>query len=132
MAKGPTAGGGRVRTRLREIFASRAEIEASEERRYVEQQGGCTAIAQLKGRRRAVLSGVLRSVTLRPQGGVPALEAELYDGTGAVRLVWLGQRRIVGIEPGRRVRLSGFVSTTADGHPLVYNPRYELAPRQGE
>lgn len=131
MAK-TSSGGGRVRTRLRSVFASRAELEASEERRYVEQQSGCVAVAELTARRRAELSGVLRSVTLRPRGGVPALEAELYDGTGAVRLVWLGQRRIVGIEPGRRIRLVGFVSTSEDGHPLVYNPRYELAPRQGE
>jgi hypothetical protein len=113
------------------MLESRAEIEASEERRQVA-RSGCTAVAQLTDRRRAELFGVLRSVTLRPRGGVPALEAELFDGTGSVRLVWLGQRRIAGIEPGRRLRLTGFVSTSADGHPVVYNPRYELAPKQGE
>ena len=131
MAKGPSFAGGRVRTGLRSMLESRAEIEASEERRHVE-RSGATAVASLTDRQRAELFGVLRSVTLRPRAGVPALEAELYDGTGSVRLVWLGQRRIAGIEPGRRLRLTGFVSTSADGHHVVYNPKYELAPKQGE
>ena len=32
----------------------------------------------------------LRSVTLRPVDGVSCLEAELYDGSAAVTLIWLG------------------------------------------
>jgi len=130
MAKGPSVTGGRVRTRMSSMLASRAEIEASDERKQVA-RSGCAAVAQLKDRTRAELYGVLRSVTLRPRLGVPALEAELYDGTGTVRLVWLGQRRIAGIEPGRRVRLTGFVSTR-DSRPVMYNPKYELSPKQGE
>jgi len=130
MAKGPSVTGGRVRTRMSSMLASRAEIEASDERKQAA-RSGCAAVAQLKDRARAELYGVLRSVTLRPRLGVPALEAELYDGTGTVRLVWLGQRRIAGIEPGRRVRLTGFVSMR-DGHPVMYNPKYELTPKQGE
>ena len=46
------------------------------------------------------LSGTLRTVTLRPRGGVPALEAELDDGTGVIIVVWLGRRRIAGIGAG--------------------------------
>ena len=84
---------------------------------------------ELRDRRRAEVFGVLRSVILRPRQNVPALEAELYDGTGSVRLVWLGQRTIAGIEPGRRARLTGFVSH-CDGRPTMYNPRSELAPRR--
>jgi hypothetical protein len=131
---GPTTVGGRVRTGagalrsgLRSVLASRAEIEASEEREHAKKQG-CAAVSGLRPRTRAEVFGVLRSVTLRPRRGVPALEAELYDGTGSVQVVWLGQRQIAGIEPGRRVRLTGFVSMR-DGHPTMYNPRYELAPR---
>jgi hypothetical protein len=129
MAKGPSVTGGRVRTGLRGMLASRAEIEASDERRHAEGTG-CTAVSQMQVRTKVDLFGVLRSVTLRPRKGVPALEAELYDGTGSVRLVWLGQRTIAGIEPGRRLRATGFV-TSCDDRPLIYNPRYELAPRQG-
>ena len=134
MAKGPTLTGGRVKTGLRgglsAVLASRAEIEASDERRHAE-GAGCTAIGQMRMRTRVELFGVLRSVTLRPRMGVCALEAELYDGSGSVRLVWLGQRTIAGIEPGRRVRVTGLVSRV-DGHPLIFNPRYELAPKRAE
>lgn len=130
MAKGPSVTGGRLRTGLRTVMASRAEIEASDERKHAE-GSGCTAVAQAKYRSRVELFGVLRSVTLRPRLGVPALEAELFDGTGSVRLVWLGRRTIAGIEPGRRLRASGLVSRV-DGRALIFNPRYELAPKQGE
>ena len=43
-------------------------------------------------------SGSLRTVTLRPRGGVPALEAELYDGSGA------DHARLAGPSPDRRHR----------------------------
>lgn len=71
------------------------------------------------------MAGTLRTVTLRPRGGNPALEAELYDGTGVVNLVWLGRRRIAGIEPGRKLRAEGLVSVQ-DGRKVIFNPRYEL------
>jgi hypothetical protein len=64
-------------------------------------------------------------VTLRPRGGVPALEAELYDGSGVITLVWLGRRRIAGIEPGRCLRVEGRVGLHA-GQRIMFNPRYEL------
>ena len=60
-----------------------------------------------------------------PRGGVPALEAELYDGTGMLTLVWLGRRRIAGIEPGRAIEVSGRIGSH-DGVRVLYNPRYEL------
>ena len=55
------------------------------------------------------------------------LEAELYDGSGAITLVWLGRRRISGISPGRDVQVHGRVGMQ-DGTPVLYNPRYELIP----
>jgi hypothetical protein len=73
------------------------------------------------------VKGTLRTVTLRPRAGLPALEAELYDGTAALVLVWLGRRRIAGIEPGRVVTASGRVSTQ-EGRRVIFNPRYELLP----
>ena len=59
---------------------------------------------------------------------MPALEAELYDGSGSLYVVWLGRRHIAGIEPGRRLRIHGMV-TEAEGHRAVFNPRYELVPK---
>ena len=59
---------------------------------------------------------------------MPALEAELYDGSGCISVVWLGRRHIAGIEPGRRIRVYGMV-TESEGNRAVFNPRYELVPR---
>lgn len=119
-----------LRTALHHAFASQAELEASDER-LESAKAGCTAVADLPDRRRVTVNGVLRSVTLRPRQGVAALEAELYDGTGTVDLVWLGRREISGIEPGRRGLFEGLVCAI-DGRPTIYNPRYELQPRPGE
>ncbi|MDT0164356.1 OB-fold nucleic acid binding domain-containing protein [Actinotalea sp. AC32] len=119
--------GERLREVLRSATANRAEFEASQERRKAVRVG-CTTVAAVQDRRRASVAGVLRSVTLRARENVPALEAELFDGTGSLRVVWLGQRRIAGIEPGRRARMEGLVCLS-DGRPTMYNPRYELEGR---
>ena len=81
-------------------------------------------------RERVTVSGTLRNVTLRPRAGVPALEAELYDGSGAVSVVWLGRRQIAGIEPGRQLIAHGRV-TKSQGRFVMFNPRYELRPIGG-
>ncbi|NMR19386.1 OB-fold nucleic acid binding domain-containing protein [Cellulomonas fimi] len=119
-----------LRSALQHVFASQAELEADEER-HESAKAGCTAVRDLPDRRRSTVNGVLRSVTLRPREGVPALEAELYDGTGTVDLVWLGRREISGIEPGRRGSFEGMACTVV-GRSTIYNPRYELQPRHGE
>lgn len=120
-----------LRERVRKVLASQAEIEADEERADALGVPGCCPVAALPHRARASVSGVLRSVTLRPREGVPALEAELYDGSGTLDLVWLGRRQIAGIEPGRRVKVDGMVCLV-DGRRTVFNPRYELRARPGE
>lgn len=120
-----------LKERVRKVLASQAEIEADEERADALAVPGCCAVDRLQDRTRASVSGVLRSVTLRPREGVPALEAELYDGSGTLDLVWLGRRQIAGIEPGRRLRVDGLVCRV-DGRRTLFNPRYELRPRPGE
>jgi hypothetical protein len=105
-------------------WASGDDDEAKELRSDTE-RAGCCAIADVVDRERVDLQGSLRTVTLRPRGGVPALEAELYDGSGVVTVVWLGRRRIAGIEPGRVIRVSGRTGLQ-DTTRVMYNPRYEL------
>jgi hypothetical protein len=116
---------------LKKAVASQDEIEADEERADAHRSVGCTPIDQLDDRSRASVSGVIRSVNLRPREGVPALEAELYDGSGSLDLVWLGRREIGGVSPGRRLKIEGLVCMI-DGRRTVFNPRYELRPRPGE
>ena len=86
---------------------------------------GDVCIGDAVDRTLVTLQGTIRSLTVRPRGGVPALEAELYDGSGVITLVWLGRRRIAGIDPGRSMRVRGRIGRH-DGVRIVYNPRYEL------
>lgn len=90
-------------------------------------ESGLATIAGAPDRERVRLRGTLRTVTLRPRGGVPALEAELFDGTGVITIVWLGRRRIAGISPGRSIEVQGRIGAH-DGSRIMYNPRYELIP----
>ncbi|WP_127841950.1 OB-fold nucleic acid binding domain-containing protein [Actinomyces wuliandei] len=91
---------------------------------------GTQAVADVLVRRRARVSGVLQAVTYSPAAGRPLLVGHLYDGTGRLDLVWLGQRRVVGIDPGQRLVAEGMV---ADGspRPRIYNPAYELLGAPG-
>jgi hypothetical protein len=88
---------------------------------------GVHKIAEAPDRELVRLRGTLRTVTLRPRGGVPALEAELFDGTGVITIVWLGRRRIAGIAPGRAMQVQGRIGAH-QGVRILYNPRYELMP----
>ena len=48
-----------------------------------------------------------------------------------LRVVWLGRRRIPGVDAGTELRLQGMV-TVRDGLPTMFNPRYEILSRQEE
>jgi RecJ-like exonuclease len=85
----------------------------------------CTPLDQLRRGSVARVTGRLRAVTYNPGSTVPTLEAELFDGSAAIELVWLGQRRIAGLVPGQRVMVTGRVGVH-DGNLAIYNPRYTL------
>jgi hypothetical protein len=70
--------------------------------------------------------GTLRSVEANAKGCVGGVRAELFDGTDTVTLVWLGQRRIPGIESGRTLRVRGRLGTLENGAKAIYNPHYEI------
>ena len=105
-------------------WANTQEIDARDLVR-ANQSAGVDCIADAVDRQEVRLRGTLRTVTLRPRGGVPALEADLYDGSDSLTVVWLGRRRIAGIEPGRSIEVVGRIGRY-DGYRLIYNPRYEL------
>lgn len=109
---------------VRNLTAETQELEADE----LQQQAvdaGATTVDRCGDRVPVVVFGTVRALTIRPRAGLPALEAELYDGTGTVTLVWLGRRTIAGVSPGRQLRALGRI-TTSEGRRLIYNPRYEL------
>lgn len=117
---------GRLRRALARLALDDDEIAAQELQDESEQHGATAVRACRKGEPVRV-AGTLRTVTLRPLAGVPTLEAELYDGTGSVTLVWLGRRRIAGVEAGRRIVAHGRLTEHA-GRPTIYNAAYELHP----
>lgn len=45
-----------------------------------------------------------------------------------VRLIWIGQRRLPGVEAGTQLAFEGMVSTVGS-YPTIYNPRYEIIGR---
>jgi hypothetical protein len=118
------------RSRLRASISRWANQDQAEARelRTSSEKAGLVTIRDAPDRQRVVVQGTLKTVTLRPRGGVPALEAELYDGTGSINVVWLGRRRIGGILPGRAIRVEGRIGVQ-DGARMMYNPRYDLRPR---
>ncbi len=114
---------GRLRSGIRQ-WASQDHDEAVDLQRDVV-KAGCLCIADAPDRTPVTVQGTLRTVTLRPRGGVPALEAELYDGTGTITVLWLGRRRIAGIFPGRAIKVTGRIGVH-NGARVLYNPRYDL------
>ncbi|HEY0531497.1 MAG TPA: OB-fold nucleic acid binding domain-containing protein, partial [Actinoplanes sp.] len=70
-----------------------------------------------------------RTVAYTPRTNLPTLEADLWDGSDVVTLVFLGRRSIAGIEPGRQLTARGRIASR-DDRKVIYNPYYELeAPR---
>ena len=120
---------GRFRRAVARLTADDDEL-ASRELQGAAAEAGATAVTRCTRGEPVCVAGSLRSVTLRPRAGVPTLEAELYDGTGSITLIWLGRRRIGGIECGRSLIARGRM-TEHDGRPTIYNAAYELKPSVG-
>jgi RecG-like helicase len=111
---------------LHRLTATPERLDAAQLQELVEKQACCPVSAVHLGESRQVV-GRLRSVVYTPSETVPTLEAQLFDGTDTLTLVWMGRRRIAGIEPGRRVRARGRVGQY-EGRLAIYNPWYELLP----
>lgn len=119
-------------TGLRRFFerltASEADLDAQELQRDSAKCGAVPAGECHRGQVVSV-SGRLRTVAYTPRTNLPTLEADLYDGSDVVTLVFLGRRSIVGIEPGRQLTARGRIALR-DDRKVIYNPYYELeAPR---
>jgi len=110
------------------LTASEAELDAEELQRDVAKSGAVPAGDCRRGQLVSV-SGRLKTVAYTPRTNLPTLEADLYDGSDVVTLVFLGRRSIAGIEPGRQLTARGRIAIR-DDRKVIYNPFYELeAPR---
>ena len=86
---------------------------------------GATAVTRCSKGKEVCVAGTVRAVRLAPLAGAPTFEVDLYDGSGTVRLVFLGRRTLAGIEAGRTMVAHGRL-TRRDGRMTIFNPRYEL------
>ncbi|MBV9847026.1 MAG: OB-fold nucleic acid binding domain-containing protein [Kutzneria sp.] len=116
--------GGYFRRLVRRLTSDIADLDADDLSRTAEAVGAQKACDCRSGEEVTVL-GRLRSVEMCPRDAAATLEAELYDGTEGITLVWLGRRRIPGIEPGRTLKARGRIAVR-DGRKVLYNPYYEL------
>jgi hypothetical protein len=112
--------------KIHRLTCDASQLEAEELQDQVEEVGA-TPVGACSTRRNVCVSGTIRAVTLKSLAGAPSLEAEVYDGTGSVVAIFLGRRRISGIEAGRHIVLRGRI-TEREGQTTIYNPRYELLP----
>jgi hypothetical protein len=120
-----TRSGGWLARTLQRLTADDQAVDA-ERLREGAVSAGCEAVSACRKGEVVTVTGRLKSVVYTPRETVPTLEAELFDGSGSVTLVWLGRRRIPGIEPGRTLSAHGRFASF-DGRQVIYNPRYELS-----
>lgn len=112
------------------VLRSSADVDAERLQAEVEDLGASAISACTLGEPTTV-HGLLKSVTLRPAESTPVVEADLWDGTAQVNLVFLGRRRIPGITPGRHVVVHGR-PIMRNGRLTMMNPRYELRAAHAE
>ncbi|HVF20081.1 MAG TPA: OB-fold nucleic acid binding domain-containing protein [Mycobacteriales bacterium] len=120
---------GRIRRAMRRLTTDDEEL-AAEDLQQQAAAAGATAAAECGDRSKVTILGTVKSVTLRPRAGVPALEVEVYDGSASVFIVWLGRRQIAGIRAGVTLSASGRVGVMS-GRKTLFNPAYTIIQSAG-
>jgi RecJ-like exonuclease len=78
-------------------------------------------VGDVSARSRVVLRGLVVDAEVVPWDGGPVLEVTISDGSGAIRLAFLGRHRIGGVEHGRVLTVAGMVGRR-HGRPLLIDP----------
>lgn len=90
---------------------------------------GVVPIGSVGWKELVTVEGRIRAVQIGTTAG-RSLEAQMFDDSGGVRLLFFGRTDIPGIEPGAVVRATGRVGEYK-GHLALANPRYELMSVNG-
>ena len=85
-------------------------------------------IGSIRWREHTNIAGTIRSMRVQPWGNVASLECVVVDDTGGVLLVFLGRRRVAGIELGREIVAEGTAGAHR-GYLAILNPVIELMAR---
>jgi hypothetical protein len=119
------AAGGYLRRLTRRLTEDPQQRDVEELAEEAVSTGAQRAIDCRRGQE-VTMVGTLRSVEANARGCAGGVRAELFDGTDTITLVWLGQRRIPGIESGRTLKVRGRVGRLDNGAKVIYNPHYEI------
>lgn len=90
---------------------------------------GCSPVEDARRGQMVTLAGRVRTVLSGGGERFLGVTAEVYDGTGAVDVCWLGRGSIPGIDTGRFVKVTGRIGVRS-GQKIIFNPRYELLSGQ--
>lgn len=115
-----------LRSWWRQLNSSVAELDA-EQLRVDAERAGAAAIEAVGSGQIRTLKGTVQSLVYRPEVSVPMLEAELFDGSGRITLVWMGRRKIRGINPGTKMEVTGRL-VRSNGRLTMFNPNYAVLP----
>ena len=119
------AAGGYLRRLTRRLTEHPEQRDVEELSDEIVNTGAQRAVDCRRGQQ-VTMVGILRSVQANARGCAGGVRAELFDGTDTVTLVWLGQRRIPGIDSGRTLRVRGRLGELDNGAKAIYNPHYEI------
>lgn len=91
---------------------------------------GVVPIGSTRWRQRVRVAGRVKAIRVQPWADeVASLELTLADDTGGITVVFLGRRRIGGIDLGTHLVAEGMTSTH-NGLLTILNPEYQLLPHQ--
>ena len=116
---------GYLRRLTRRLTEDPEQLDVEELSEEAASTGAHRAIDCQRGQE-VTMIGTLRSVECNGKTCAGGVKAELFDGTDSVIQVWLGQRRIPGIESGRTLKVHGRVGKLDNGSKAIYNPHYEI------
>jgi amino acid transporter len=84
-----------------------------------------TPIGGVGWRQRVRVTGRVETIRVQPLAGSPVLECTLVDETGGISLVFLGRRRIAGLDIGASLTAEGMVIEQR-GRLAIINPLFQL------
>ena len=88
------------------------------------------SLANMPLRQRVDVCGEIRRMTVKPRGGIPAVEVEISDGTEHITLIFSGRNYIPGIGHNRGLVVCG-VAHKEGSRRVMLNPMYRLLPKPG-
>ena len=98
-----------IKEYLKNFYASNEELVAEELSEQAENRGS-TLIDEIERGKLIQVTGVIKSVIVKPNTQNPSYEVEVFDGSGNLTVIWQGRRKVVGVEPGTQIEVEGRIT----------------------